>query len=234
MRASTGIIAVIAAFLLAAHPGAGRAYAPGDTVRPEDADGKSADAFFRILPVDDSVFARMKGKSYKDGCTVSRDSLRYVRVLHKDASGAVKVGEMVVAKSIADDILDIMRTLYEASYPIERMVLIDEYGADDDLSMRADNSSAFNYRKVAGTAVLSKHSLGLAVDINPLYNPYCKRAKDGRMIVSPANAAEYADRSREFPYKIEKGDLCYRLFTSRGFKWGGDWKSLKDYQHFEK
>ena len=72
----------------------------------------------------------------------------------------------------------------------------------------------------------------MAVDINTLYNPYVKETKDGR-ILEPATAGEYVDRTKSFPYKIEKGDLCYRLFIERGFEWGGEWKSLKDYQHYE-
>lgn len=113
------------------------------------------------------------------------------------------------------------------------MVLIDEYDAQDGPSMRANNSSAFNFRFVAGTGVLSSHSRGMAVDINPLYNPYVK-TNGGRTVVDPAEAAPYADRTRDFPYKIAEDDPCCREFLRHGFTWGGHWKSLKDYQHFEK
>ncbi|MBQ4401413.1 MAG: M15 family metallopeptidase, partial [Synergistaceae bacterium] len=119
-----------------------------------------------------------------------------------------------------------------AGYPIERVRLVDEYDADDETSMRDNNSSCFNFRFITHSTKISKHGLGLAVDINTLYNPYVKETKDGR-ILEPATAGEYVDRTKSFPYKIEKGDLCYRLFIERGFEWGGEWKSLKDYQHFE-
>ena len=142
-------------------------------------------------------------------------------------------GELICHKTIADDLLAIFRELYQAKYPIERMVLVDEYDADDEASMRANNSSAFNFRYISGTKTLSRHSRGMAIDINPLYNPYV-RHRGGRTLVEPANAQAYVDRTKDFPYKIVKGDLCYRLFKKYGFTWGGDWKNSKDYQHFEK
>jgi len=126
-----------------------------------------------------------------------------------------------------------MKELYENQYPIEKMVLIDEYEADDEKSMEDNNTSAFNYRSINGSTKLSKHSLGLAIDINPRYNP-CVRTIDGELSVEPANGNAYTDRTQEFPYKINENDLCYRLFTEHGFTWGGSWNSLKDYQHFEK
>ena len=99
--------------------------------------------------------------------------------------------------------------------------------------MQENNTSAFNYREIAGTSRLSQHSLGLAIDINPKFNPYVKE-KDGELTISPANAEDYVDRTQEFEYKIDENDLCYQLFTAHGFTWGGSWNSVKDYQHFEK
>ena len=118
---------------------------------------------------------------------------------------------MVLHQRIANDVLDILRQLFEARYPIERMQLIDNYGGDDGRSMAANNSSAFNYRKVPGKAVLSRHAYGMAVDINPLYNPYV-HYKNGRRIVDPKAGEPYADRSRKHPYMIRRDDLCCRLF----------------------
>ncbi len=189
---------------------------------------------FESSPIPDGVFEKMQGKSFKADCTVPRDSLRYLRVSHIDLEGTVHIGEMVCSASIADDLLDIFKRLYEAGYPIERMVLIDEYNAEDEASMRANNSSCFNFRLMTGGKRVSRHGLGIAVDINPLYNPYVKVRDDGTKHVEPATAGAYTDRDADFPYKIKSGDLCVRLFKEHGFKWGGDWKSLKDYQHFEK
>ena len=183
--------------------------------------------------ITDSIFARIEGKSFKEDCTTRREDLRYLRVLHYNKVGEVLQGELICHKDIADDLLAIFRELYQAKYPIERMVLIDKYDADDEASMRANNTSAFNFRKASGMRTLSKHSTGMAIDINPLYNPLVKH-REGRTRVYPSNATPYIDRSQDFPYKIVKGDLCYRLFKKYGFSWGGDWKSSKDYQHFEK
>ena len=162
-----------------------------------------------------------------------REELRYLRVLHYNKEGQELQGELVCHHSIADDLMDIFLELYKAKYPIERMVLVDEYDADDEASMNANNTSAFNFRRVSGGGNLSRHSEGMAVDINPLYNPLVRQRGD-RVRVFPASAAPYIDRTKDFPYKIEKGDLCYRLFKQHGFTWGGDWKNSKDYQHFEK
>lgn len=183
--------------------------------------------------ISDSVFARIEGKSYKEDCTTLREDLRYLRVMHYNKEGEVRRGELICHKDIADALLEIFQELYKAKYPIERMVLVDEYGADDEASMCANNSSAFNFRYISGTRKLSSHSRGMAIDINPLYNPYVRQGKGG-VRVSPSGASGYVDRTKEFPYMIVKGDLCYRLFKKYGFTWGGEWKNSKDYQHFEK
>jgi hypothetical protein len=124
------------------------------------------------------------------------------------------------------------------------VILIDEYDAVDEPSMADNNSSAFNFRTISDTNIISKHGLGIAVDINPLYNPYIFSVPSGaetgadpgsgdELIIEPANGAPYADREKEFAYKIEEGDLCLRLFKEHGFEWDGDWTHAKDYQHFE-
>ena len=188
---------------------------------------------FYVSEIPDDIFAKMQGKSYKADCTVPREDLRYVHVLHTGFDGETKEGELVVNKAIADDVCDIFEKLYEAEYPIEKIRLIDEYNADDEASMSDNNSSAFNFRFISHTTKISKHGLGMAVDINTLYNPYVKTV-DGNLSVEPANAADYVDRSADFPHKIDHDDLCYQLFTEHGFTWGGDWTHSKDYQHFEK
>ena len=188
---------------------------------------------FTASAIDDEIFARIKGKSYKDNCPVPLEDLRYLRVLHVGFDGQTHEGEMICNTSIAEDLLDIFQKLYEAGYQIEKIRLVDEYNADDELSMRDNNSSCFNFRFISHTTTISKHGLGLAVDINTLYNPYVKMV-DGKFNLEPATAGDYVDRSRDFPHKIDENDLCYKLFTEHGFEWGGNWKSVKDYQHFEK
>lgn len=187
---------------------------------------------FYSMPVPDDVFERMDGNSYKDDCPVPREDLRYLHVLHKNIDGEILEGELVCSEIIADDLVEIFQKLYEGGYPIERIRLVDDYDADDEKSMEDNNSSCFNYRTITGTDRISKHGLGAAVDINPFYNPYARPA-DGSGIIQPEGAEQYLDRSGDFPYKIEEGDLCWQLFTEHGFVWGGSWTSRKDYQHFE-
>ena len=187
---------------------------------------------FYISEISDSLFAKMWKKSFKEDCTIPRTELRYLHLLHKTLDGATREGELVCNVKIADRLLDIFKKLYAAGYPIEKMRLIDEYDADDEKSMSDNNSSCFNFRFISHTTVVSLHGQGLAVDINPRYNPYYKLVK-GKPNIEPFNGAAYLDRSKDFPYKIDHNDLAYKLFTEAGFEWGGDWKSAKDYQHFE-
>lgn len=189
---------------------------------------------FTSVEMPDSIWTRMLGRSYPQGCEVPRSDLRYLELSYVDFEGHEHLGQMVCNKHIADDLIYIFRRLYEARYPIASMRLIDDYGADDARSMAANNTSCFCYRRVAGSTALSKHSRGMAVDVNPLYNP-CVYVRSGRVL--PPEGRAYAhgrDRRKDIPGKIDTADLCYRLFVSRGFRWGGAWRSLKDYQHFEK
>lgn len=188
---------------------------------------------FYHIPVTDKIFEKMYGVSFKENPYISRDDLRYVKALFYGFDCRAHCGEMVVNKAIADSVVAILEELFENKYQIERMELIDEYGGNDNLSMEANNSSAFNYRYIAGTGKLSNHAFGMAVDINPFYNPYIREGADGCDIIEPQGSEIYADRTRPFAHKIDHEDLAYRLFTRYGFEWGGDWEGRKDYQHFE-
>lgn len=217
-----------------ARPGqAGSATPGGGTARPAQ-EVQVEEPFvpvFTAEPIPPAVEARMRGVSYPEsGALIELTELRYLRLAYYDFQGERKIGEMVCNEAIAQDLCEIFQALYEARYPICSIRLIDEFGGSDEESMRADNSSCFNYRVVSGTTRLSKHARGLAVDINPLENPYINRSGG----VEPATAEAYVDRSKDFPHKIDHDDLCCRLFVERGFTWGGDWVSVKDYQHFEK
>jgi hypothetical protein len=174
----------------------------------------------------------MQGKTYVDNPHITRSDLRYLRVLHWDYDGQTHHGELVCNRLIADKLLAIFRELYAQHYPIQRIRLADDYDANDELQMSDNNTSCFCYRNVPDTKKLSYHARGLAIDINPLYNPYV-RYRNGRQDVQPKNGRPYADRTKNYPYKIKAGDLCHRLFLQHGFIWGGVWRSSKDYQHFE-
>lgn len=208
-------------------------YGPGQIVPDDVLEKTGTDTFFCSQEIPDDIFEFMQGRSYKEDCTVPRSDLRYLLFLHRNLDGNAVVGEMVVNVQIADDVLDIMKQLFYGSYPIEHACLIDYYDADDEKSMAANNTSCFNWRPKVGSANISKHAMGMAIDINPLYNPYY-RFPDVDGTIKPSNATPYIDRMWSFPYRIEEGDLCHRLFVEHGFKWGGSWNSLRDYQHFEK
>lgn len=197
--------------------------------------GYGIDKCFVAETISDEVFARMWNKSYKKGCPVPREQLRYLKVLHRNAEGNIQLGEMVCNAIIADKLVRIFRSLYDAGYKIESMRLVDDFNADDDLSMKANNTSCFNYRPVPGTQHLSNHAKGLALDLNPLYNPFV-RTRNGVTEVLPKTGRKYAfNRAtrKEIPYKIDRNDLAYKKFIAEGFNWGGAWRTMKDYQHFE-
>lgn len=207
---------------------------PGNVVPEPYLKVFGCDSFFSISVIPDDIKQLMDGCSYKEMCSVGWEDLCYLQVLHRDANGNAIVGEMVCHKSIADDLLEIFRELYENNYPIERMLLVDHYGGDDEASMSDNNTSCFNQRTITTGGMLSKHSYGLAIDINPRYNPYYRKQSMSKTIVEPKESADFVDRDWDFPYKINKGDLCHRLFRKHGFHWGGDWTRYKDYQHFQK
>ena len=187
---------------------------------------------FCISRINDEIFSKIDGKSYKKNCSVSLENLRYLSLLHKNLNGEILRGEMICNVRIAEDLIDIFQKLFAANYPIEKVRLIDEYNADDELSMRDNNSSCFNFRYVPFTNRISLHGYGLAVDINPLYNPYIKTV-NGKKIIVPDNSADFEDREKNFPYKITEDDLCCKLFREHNFLWGGNcWDDEKDYQHF--
>ena len=181
-----------------------------------------------------SILDRIQGISYPKDCPVSLTALRYCHIRYIDFDGNKQDGEMICNKAIADDVMQIFSQLYDSGYQIESIRLIDDFGGDDEASMEADNTSCFNYRTIAGSSKISKHALGLAIDINPLYNPSVTFDKKGNSIIAPSTATDYIDRTKNFAYKISDQDLAYKLFIKHDFIWGGNWNSIKDYQHFEK
>lgn len=197
---------------------------------------------FYYEPISDNLRRFMTGISYpaaseEDGGAepeITFEELAYVHILHYDFDGRPAEGELICNTAIAQDLAEIFQELYRNEYRLEKVLLIEEYDGDDTASMEDNNTSCFNYRPVEGSDHLSKHAYGLAVDINPLYNPYITYTADGEENVSPVSAQAYADRSRNFSYKIDSEDLCYRLFIQHGFTWGGNWNNVKDYQHFQK
>ncbi len=190
---------------------------------------------FSYCEITPFIASRIEGKSYRENPDISLADLRYVRIKYIDFEGNEKDGELIVNRRIARDTVEIFYQLYRHKYPLQEVSLIDDYGASDDRSMEANNTAAFNYRKITGSTSLSRHAYGMAIDINPLINPYVK----GKAVL-PAGGNVYAQRSAEkctgkyASFMIQRGDFIYKLFMEHGFTWGGDWRSVKDYQHFEK
>jgi len=178
------------------------------------------------LEIDGATAARMTF-SWHEGCPVELEQLRLLRLSYHDFDRNVRTGELVVNADVADNVVAVFSELFDAEFPIERMELIDVYEGDDEASMRADNSSAFNCRYVSGTGTWSEHAYGRAIDINPFLNPWVRGST-----VDPPEAERYADRTLQVPGMIHDGDLVVRAFASIGWTWGGTWSSSKDYQHF--
>jgi hypothetical protein len=163
--------------------------------------------------------------SYRAGCPVGPAELRTIRLVHWGFDARAHTGTLVVHRRVANDVVAIFRQLYAARFPIKRMVPVAVFGGSDDRSMAADNTSAFNCRFVGGTRRWSMHAYGLAIDVNPVENPYVSGNR-----VSPAAGRAYRDR-RAGPGVIRADDAAVRTFAARGWKWGGAW-STPDYQHF--
>ena len=181
----------------------------------------------RAEPLPDAVQVRMIGSSYHDGCPAGFDDLSLLHIPTWGLDGAVHEGELVVATEVAAEVTEAFRRIYEARFPIRRMVLVDEYDGRDDLSMADDNTSAFNCRFVEGTDIPSEHSFGTAIDINPLENPYIR----GKAILPP-ESARYTDRNLGEAGMIVTPGPVTAAFAAIGWGWGGSWDGLKDYQHF--
>ena len=144
--------------------------------------------------------------------------------------GAITRGNLVVNEDVVDTVIAIFADLLEMRYPIERMQTVDHYpGAEDELSMRDNNTSAFNCRALPGSTNWSQHAYGRAIDINPLVNPYIDTAGN----LEPATGGPYLDRTRDDLGLLHPGDAAVRAFTDRGWRWGGNWRNPIDYQHFE-
>lgn len=175
----------------------------------------------------------MRGTTWHAGCPVPIAGLRLLHFNYWGFDGEIKRGPMVVNASVAGDVLWVFRQLFDAKFPLKRVALAKEYKPKhEDPSRHRSVTASFNCRPVITTdgpqAMLSQHSYGLAVDVNPLQNP--EVATNG--YVRDRAAKIYRDRSQDLPGMIHAGDVVVRAFAAIGWKWGGDWTSMKDYMHF--
>jgi len=176
-----------------------------------------------------------KGNSWRKGCPVSLESLRYLRMTYKDFKGMEKTGELIVHKDVSGEVTEIFEALYKADYPIHQMRLVSDYKGSDWQSIEADNTSAFNCRKATGSKKFSKHSYGKAIDINPIENPYVFRSgKSSHKASKPYLKRKRTSKSASQRAMLLPDDKVVQIFKKHGWKWGGDWSSVKDYQHFSK
>jgi hypothetical protein len=182
-------------------------------------------------PAAQPVTAADLGPSWHSGCPIEPRELRRVEVTFLGFDGQTHRGDLIVHEDLAAEVAAIFEQLLHLRYPIDKIRTADIYaGADDELSMEDNNTSAFNCRDLLGTGRWSQHAYGRAVDLNPLLNPEINRTG----AFQPKNAAPYLDRTRTDPGVLHAGDPVVRLFTDRGWSWGGDWRTPKDYQHFER
>jgi hypothetical protein len=177
------------------------------------------------------VSAADLGPSWRPGCPVDPRQLRRVDVNHIGFDGKTHRGELIVHEDLAAGVVAIFEELLQLRYPIEKVRTVDNYtSTDDELSIQDNNTSAFNCRDIPGTGRWSQHAFGRAIDLNPLLNPYIDRTG----AFQPKNAAPYLDRNRTDPGLLHAADPAVRVFTERGWRWGGDWRTPVDYQHFER
>ncbi|MDP2356926.1 MAG: M15 family metallopeptidase [Beijerinckiaceae bacterium] len=185
-----------------------------------------------VQPIPDHVWSRMQGRSWRSDLPCpKRGALALLTVPYWDFEGRQQRGLLIVARSVADDVAGAFQEIYESrQFRIAKMRLIDAYDGSDDASMDDNNTSGFNCRTVVGTGRLSKHALGLAVDINPIQNPYREGPK-----TSPRAGRKYDEpheRKASVVGLIRKGDVVTTAFSRIGWTWGGDFRHTKDYQHF--
>lgn len=174
-----------------------------------------------------TVTARDLPHSYRAGCPIGPSQLRMVTVPYYGFDGVRHTGRLVVRSSAADAIGRTFVRLYDIRFAIRSIRPIDDFGGSDDRSMAADNTSGFNCRKVKNSSNWSQHSYGLAIDINPVENPW---VSGGR--ADPPSGQPYVKRSPTRKGMIPAGGGVVRAFGSIGWEWGGYWSSTKDYQHF--
>ncbi len=192
---------------------------------------------YTISNINQEVHKRMiLGNSYKENCPIPLKDLRYLTLDYINFEGNKKVGELIVHKDVSIEIIEIFENLYEIKYPIYKMELVSNFNANDFNSIEANNTSAYNCRNIEGTNKWSRHAFGKAIDINPIQNPYI--SKKGN--ISHKESQIFRNRIRTNPFDfnqravILKNDEIVKLFKTHGWIWGGDWKTIKDYQHFDK
>ena len=188
---------------------------------------------FRVLDISEEQIFVMQAKGvWNPECPVHYTRLKRLEVSHVDFEGKKRLGELIVLDEVAESVLIIFSKLFEKGFPVERIAPLEEFGADDVKSMAANNSSAFNGRKIMNTNRWSSHAYGVAIDVNPAQNPYMLLDHESANIkVFPPQAIDYVNRGVQKPGMVEE---IVSIFAEHGFtEWGGSWDQKPDYHHFQ-
>jgi hypothetical protein len=175
-------------------------------------------------PAPRSVLTR---STWKPGCPVGKQDLAWMKITYWGFDDSRHSGEMLVNRSVSDDLVDVFRQLYEARFPIESMGITRPADLDAPPTGDGNVTGSFACRPIRGGTEYSQHAYGLAIDLNPFQNPY---QRDD--VVLPELASAYLDRDWRRPGMITPTGQVVRAFASVGWEWGGDWSATKDYQHF--
>mgnify|MGYP000899867868 CR=1 FL=1 len=181
----------------------------------------------QIQPLPPEVQAAMTGTSWREGCPVGLDELRLVWVPHLVAEGETRMGRLILHQDHAQAVAGVFVQLHEAGFLVPSLRPAYEFGGDDDAMMRANNTSAFNCRPIAGTSTWSEHAWGHALDLNPLWNPYVRGER-----VDPPEGRPFVSREAGRVGTVVPGDAVVAAFGAIGWRWGGTWSRAQDYQHF--
>ncbi len=181
----------------------------------------------KISSIPQYMRAKMIGVTWEPQSPITLDQLVLLEVSHWDSQGQNVMGKLLVNRDVARTVRKVFQELFLLKFPIHSMRPAYEFEGDDQRSMAANNTSAFNSRTVEGTHKWSQHAYGKAIDINPLINPYIKNG-----VVLPPQSRPYVKRVNNVPGMIRAGSPVVEIFERNGWKWGGNWLNLKDYQHF--
>jgi hypothetical protein len=239
-RVGSRLTGVVLAILLAgcagggdgATPAASASPVPAATAEPPTPAGLAPTApayagfVWRVRP---ATAARL-GSSWRRGCPVPPSELRIVRLTYWTFRGTVAEGDLVLHRRVVARTKPVFATMFRQRFPLRSVRPVTAFGSSDDRSMAADNTSAFNCRRAvaAGPPSWSRHAYGMAIDVNPVENPYLFRGE-----VLPPDGRRHVDRSQAAPGKIRAGDVVHRAFRAAGYRWGGTFAN-PDYQHFDR
>jgi hypothetical protein len=191
---------------------------------PPDAD-PTADGF--VAEIDDVPPDVLDRSTWTEACPVTVDELRYVTVTFWGFDDRTYLGELIVHRSVAEEVVSVFERIYDARFPIEEMRVVTKADLDAPPTGDGNNTTAFVCRPTTLSDNWSQHAYGLAIDVNPFHNPY---ERDGTVL--PELATAYLDRDQDLPGMIHDGDAVTSAFDAIGWGWGGRWQSLSDWMHF--